>query len=198
MLLGPGGGMALKSSTSTARPSGGEPDIGAFDYATVNAPVFFCNTIEHYLLSKTCSSRQEVLAQGARASIASSVSGNGKEDPGGGRVGLGGAFRVLGLAQIRPVDLLLSGYWTIGAVRHRGFVAEIRLAPVPGFASRVARHALDMRRRRRYPARPWSPNSVDDPSNSTLKSRLCTDIDRKCGSRTLPSSGPSSCTRSSR
>ena len=26
-----------------------EPDTGTFDYATINAPIFFCNTVEHYL-----------------------------------------------------------------------------------------------------------------------------------------------------
>ena len=26
-----------------------EPDTGTFDYANINAPVFFCNTVEDYL-----------------------------------------------------------------------------------------------------------------------------------------------------
>ena len=39
-----------------------EPDTGTFDYATINAPVFFCNTVEHYCSSKTCSSRQDSIS----------------------------------------------------------------------------------------------------------------------------------------
>ncbi len=26
-----------------------EPDSGTFDYANINAPIFFCNTVAHYL-----------------------------------------------------------------------------------------------------------------------------------------------------
>ena len=33
----------------------GEPDTGTFDYANINAPVFFCNTVEHYLFIRICS-----------------------------------------------------------------------------------------------------------------------------------------------
>src|SRR5215471_12359930 len=28
---------------------GDEPDTHTFDYANINAPIFFCNTVEHYL-----------------------------------------------------------------------------------------------------------------------------------------------------
>ena len=53
MLLGPVAGMALKifdiSGTTLLED---EPDTGTFDYATINAPVFFCNTVEHYLFIK--------------------------------------------------------------------------------------------------------------------------------------------------
>jgi hypothetical protein len=42
------------------------------------------------------------------------------------------------------VNLLLSNYWTMGAVRHGDYVAKIRIAPVSEFASRAARHTLDL------------------------------------------------------
>lgn len=33
-----------------------EPDSGTFDYVNTNDPVFFTNNVEHYVLSRTCSS----------------------------------------------------------------------------------------------------------------------------------------------
>jgi hypothetical protein len=52
-----------------------------------------------------------------------------------------GAF--LQLAQTKPVNLLLSTYWTMGAVRHGDYVAKVRVAPVQSFADRVVQRALD-------------------------------------------------------
>ena len=53
-----------------------EPDTGTFDYATINAPVFFCNTVEHYLFIKDLFIEAgEYFFRVAKASIASSVTG---------------------------------------------------------------------------------------------------------------------------
>jgi hypothetical protein len=41
------------------------------------------------------------------------------------------------------VNLLLSTYWTMGAVRHGDYIAKVRVAPVQEFADRVVRRTLD-------------------------------------------------------
>ena len=39
--------------------------------------------------------------------------------------------------KVPAVNLLLSAYWTMGAVRHGDYIAKVRIAPVPAFADRV-------------------------------------------------------------
>src|SRR5438477_2972041 len=40
-------------------------------------------------------------------------------------------FAFLTIAKTPAVNLLLSTYWTMGAVRHGDYVAKVRIAPVP-------------------------------------------------------------------
>ena len=61
----------------------------------------------------------------------------------------------LRVVQSRPVNLLLSTYWTMGAVRHGDYIAKVRFAPVPAFAERVVQRALDLASARRCTARLW-------------------------------------------
>jgi len=42
------------------------------------------------------------------------------------------------------VNLLLSTYWTMGAVRHGDYIAKVRFAPVPAFADKVVQRDLDL------------------------------------------------------
>nr|WTB30179.1 hypothetical protein OG781_12370 [Streptomyces sp. NBC_00830] len=49
----------------------------------------------------------------------------------------------LRLSKITPVNVLLSSYWTMGAVRHGGYIAKVRIAPDPLFADTVVRRAID-------------------------------------------------------
>jgi hypothetical protein len=51
-----------------------------------------------------------------------------------------GAF--LSFSQIKFVNLLLSTYWTMGAVRHGDYMAKVRVAPVQEYADRVVRRTL--------------------------------------------------------
>src|SRR4029453_9547217 len=46
-------------------------------------------------------------------------------------------------AQIPFVNLLLSTYHTMGAVRHGDFIAKLRVVPVSEFADRVQKRSLD-------------------------------------------------------
>jgi len=48
------------------------------------------------------------------------------------------------VSQSPPVNLLLSTYWTMGAVRHGDYIAKVRFAPVPDFAEKVVQRDLDL------------------------------------------------------
>jgi catalase len=123
-----------------------EPNTHTFDYANINAPVFFCNTIEHYLFIQELFLEAPVyFAQGTSGRhqfYKDFVTGKGRlaED----QWAWEELFAFLTVAQMRPVNLLLSTYWTMGAVRHGDYIAKVRFAPVLGFAEKVAQRELDV------------------------------------------------------
>jgi predicted DNA-binding ribbon-helix-helix protein len=128
-----------------------EPDSNTFDYAMINFPIFFANTVEHYIFvlrvgaQATAPASPTELPQERRARIArflhDFVTGQGTLDP------ENWAWEELAaiaqFAQIPFVNLLLSTYHTMGAVRHGDFIAKLRVAPVTEFADRVQRRSLD-------------------------------------------------------
>ena len=181
ILLGPVAGMALKifdiNGTTLLED---EPDTGTFDYATINAPVFFCNTVEHYLFIKDLFIEAgEYFSQGRQGQhrfFRDWVTGKGTLDED--QWAWEELFAFVSLAQIRPVNLLLSNYWTMGAVRHGDYVAKIRIAPVPGFASRVARHTLDLASAPEVFRPALVAELRERPFEFDIQVQLCADIDR--------------------
>ena len=111
-----------------------EPDSRTFDYALINHPVFFVNTLAHYVFIQsvfadlglpppgnlTPEERQAALHR----VLYNFVTGKGTLPPEQWAWEELGAF--LQLAQTKPVNLLLSTYWTMGAVRHGDYVAKVR------------------------------------------------------------------------
>ena len=129
-----------------------EPDSHTFDYALINHPVFFANTLAHYVFIQSLfgdiglppsanPTPEERLAVLHRL-LYNFVTGKGTLPPEQWAWEELGAF--LRLAQTKPVNLLLSTYWTMGAVRHGDYVAKLRVAPVQSFADRVEQRALDL------------------------------------------------------
>jgi hypothetical protein len=128
-----------------------EADSQTFDYAMINYPIFFANTVEHYIFvlrvgaQATAPSSPTELPQERRARIArflhDFVTGQGTLDP------ENWAWEELAaiaqFAQIPFVNLLLSTYHTMGAVRHGDFIAKLRVAPVKACADRVQTRSLD-------------------------------------------------------
>ena len=85
-----------------------------------------------------------------------------------------GAF--LHLAQTKPVNLLLSTYWTMGAVRHGDYVAKVRVAPVQSFADRVEQRALDLTSAE-HVFRPALVGELRErPYEFDVQVQLCTDL----------------------
>ena len=123
-----------------------EPDTQTFDYANINAPVFFCNTVEHYLfIQDLFFEAPEYFAEGTSGRhrfYQDFVTGKGTLDRDHWAWDEFLAF--LRVLQSRPVNLLLSTYWTMGAVRHGDYIAKVRFAPVSTFAETVVLRDLDL------------------------------------------------------
>ena len=123
-----------------------EPDTRTFDYANINAPVFFCNTVEHYLFIQDLFIEAPAYfvqgTPGRHSFYQDFVTGKGTLDQDNWAWDELLAF--LRVLQSPPVNLLLSTYWTMGAVRHGGYIAKVRFAPVPAFAGKVIQRELDL------------------------------------------------------
>jgi len=122
-----------------------EPDSHTFDYAMINAPIFFCNTVEHYLFIQQLFLHAGAYfrrgKQGEHQFLHDWVTGMGTLAPEDWAWDELGAM--LSVARVQPVNLLLSTYWTMGAVRHGEYVAKVRVAPAKESAEKVARRLLD-------------------------------------------------------
>jgi len=129
-----------------------EPNSHTFDYALINYPVFFVNTLAHYVfiqslfadlgLPPPANLTPEKQQAALHRVLYEFVTGKGTLPPEEWAWEELGAF--LQLAQTKPVNLLLSTYWTMGAVRHGDYVAKVRVAPVQSFADRVEQRTLDL------------------------------------------------------
>ena len=123
-----------------------EPDTGTFDYANINAPVSFCNTVEHYLfIQDLFIGAPGYFARGAAGRhdfYKDFVTGKGTLDQD--HWAWDELLAFLRVLQSPPVNLLLSTYWTMGAVRHGDYIAKVRFAPSPIFADKVVERALDL------------------------------------------------------
>jgi hypothetical protein len=127
-----------------------EPDSNTFDYAMMNYPIFFANTIERYVYIHELVLFAEPPAANDTRALARArshrflhdfLTARGKLPPEQWAWDELGLF--LALAQIKPVNLLLSTYWTMGAVRHGDYIAKVRVAPVQAYADRVVWRVFD-------------------------------------------------------
>jgi hypothetical protein len=122
-----------------------EPDSHTFDYALINAPIFFCNTVEHYVfIQQLFLHAGEYFSrgkQGMHQFLHDFVTGMGTLEPEDWAWDELGA--ILSLGRIQPVNLLLSTYWTMAAVRHGEYVAKVRVAPAKEAAEKVTRRLID-------------------------------------------------------
>ncbi|MET8629646.1 catalase family protein [Kitasatospora sp. NPDC004669] len=157
-----------------------EPDSRTFDYNTINAPVFFCNTVEHYLfIQELFLSAGEYFAQGKSGRhrfYRDYVTGKGtlSEDEWAWE-----EFLTFLIVSQRPlVNVLLSTYTTMGAVRRGDYIAKVRLTPDPGCAAAVVRREMDLA----SAAEVFRPALVAElserPYTFDLQVQLCADLER--------------------
>jgi hypothetical protein len=157
-----------------------EPDTHTFDYANIDAPIFFCNTVEHYLFIQELFIEAPIyFAQGAPGRhrfFRDFVTGKGTLDQD--QWAWDELLAFLSVAQSRPVNLLLSTYWTMGAVRHGDYIAKVRFAPVPAFAEGVVQRTLDLGSAPEVYRPALIAELRDHPYEFDIQVQLCADLAR--------------------
>ena len=129
-----------------------EPDSDTFDYALIDHPVFFANTVEHYMLIQDLFLRPRPATSSGKESpdvararfhqgLYDFLTGCGDLSPE--KWAWEPLFALLGARGKPIVNLLLCTYWTMGAVRHGDFIAKVRVTPTPASAAGVVRRTLD-------------------------------------------------------
>ncbi|WP_432169857.1 catalase family protein [Streptomyces sp. 1222.5] len=179
--LGSGTGLALKMF-DVPGPTllEDEPDSGTFDYALINAPVFFCNTVEHYLFIQELFLNTSAYFSQGRAGVhrfyADFVTGKGtlpQDDWAWDEF-----LAYLSLSRIPPVNVLLATFWTMGAVRHGDYIAKLRIAPDPHSAAAVVRRSLDTASAPEVYRPALEAELLERPCTFHIQVQLCTDLER--------------------
>jgi hypothetical protein len=164
-----------------------EPDSGTFDYAMINHPVFFSNTVEHYTLiqplflrPRQVPSSGEESPQMARERLHEGLynflTGFGKLPPD--RWAWEPLFVLLGARGKPIVNLLLCTYWTMGAVRHGDYVAKVRVAPTEASAARVTRRSVDPVSGEEAFRPALVAELQEHPCEFDIQIQLCVDLDK--------------------
>jgi hypothetical protein len=156
-----------------------EPDTRTFDYANIDAPVFFANTIEHYaefiqplfLYAPTYFAQGKV---GAHRFFRDFVTGKGMLDQDNWAWDEFLAFARV--ATLRRSNLLLTPYWTMGAVRHGDYVAKVRIAPVRAYADKVVQRDLDPNKTPEVYRPALVAELRDRPYEFDIQVQLCADL----------------------
>jgi hypothetical protein len=122
-----------------------ERDAGTMDYALINAPVFFANTARDYvdiarLFGLLPGALYEPKAR--RAWLHDFLTSAGTLGPD--EWLWDELFAFMAHIKTRPQNLLLSSFFSMGAVRHGEYVAKVRAAPLPQLAARVERRELNL------------------------------------------------------
>ncbi|MEU1465583.1 catalase family protein [Streptomyces sp. NPDC005727] len=162
-----------------------EPNSDTFDYAMINYPTFFVNDIEHYVFldplfesTGTVPPPNESPEQ-RRAKmyrfLHDWVTGKGTLPPEEWAWKELRAFLELG--QIKYINLLLSTYYTMGAVRHGDYIAKVRVAPVQEFADRVVQRTLDPNAQEQVFRPALVAELRERPYEFDIQVQLCTDLD---------------------
>ncbi|MFI0229069.1 catalase family protein [Streptomyces sp. NPDC017086] len=157
-----------------------EPDTGTFDYANINGPVFFCNTVEHYLfIQELFLDAPAYFSQGrpgAHRFFTEFVTGKGTLDRDDWAWDEFLAF--LRLSRTKPLNVLLSSYWTMGAVRHGDYIAKVRITPDPQCAAAVVRRDIDPASAPEVFRPALEAELRERPYAFDIQVQLCTDLAR--------------------
>ncbi len=144
-MLGPMFGTGFKVFNVPGRPVlEDEAAAGNFDYAMINAPVFFANTAKDYVVIERLFDALPGALMDPRTAktwLHDFVTRGGTLPPHEWLWDEFFAFMSLGKTPWQ--NPLLASYWTQGAVRHGEYVAKLRITPEPSAAARVRIRDLD-------------------------------------------------------
>lgn len=84
----------------------------------------------------------------------------------------------LRLSKILPVNVLLSSYWTMGAVRHGDYIAKVRITPDPSAAAAVVRRDIDPASAPEVFRPALQAELQERPYAFDIQVQLCTDLER--------------------
>jgi hypothetical protein len=151
-----------------------------FDYTLIHAPIFFCNTVEHYLFIQPLFLHPEAYLSrgkpGLHQFLHDWVTGMGTHAPED--WAWDELAALLSFRQLQPINLLLSTYWTMGAVRHGSYMAKVRAAPTKESTEKVVRRLLD----RASAQEVFGPALVTElqerPCTFDLQVQLCADLEK--------------------
>jgi hypothetical protein len=157
-----------------------EPDTRTFDYANINAPIFFCSTAEHYtFIQELVGNAPSYLAEGKpgfHRFLHDFVTGKGTLPP---EQWAWEELRAFLTVSQRPlVNLLLSTYWTMGAVRHGDCIAKVRMTPAPVFADKVVQRSVDLTSGPEVFRPALVTELRDRPYEFDIQVQLCADLER--------------------
>ncbi len=157
-----------------------EPDTGTFDYNTINMPVFFCNTVAHYLfIQQLFTDAPGYFARGkagAHQLLTEYLTGKGtlaQKDWAWDEL-----LAFLAMARLPPQNVLLATYWTMGAVRHGDFIAKVRFAPAAAFAEAVEHRMVNLASDADAYRTALVAELKQRPYEFDLQVQLCTNLDQ--------------------
>ena len=157
-----------------------EPDTHTFDYTCINGPIFFCNTLEHYLFFQDLFLQASTyFAQGRPGMhrfLTDFVTGKGTFEQD--EWAWDELLAMLRLQQTPSVNVLLSCYWTMGAVRHGDCIAKVRIAPDPHCAEAVARRDIEPGLASEVTRPALVAELKERPYAFDIQVQLCKDLDR--------------------
>ena len=157
-----------------------EPDSHTFDYNLINAPIFFGITVEKYVFIHYLFLHADEYFRRGKAGLHQFlhdwVTGMGQLPPEDWAWDELAAF--LSLARLKPANLLLSTYYTMGAVRHGEYVAKVRATPTKESAEKVTHRLLDRTSSPDF-FRPALVAELQEHSSSfDLQVQLCVDLEK--------------------
>ncbi|MFE4823221.1 hypothetical protein ACFRFU_43785 [Streptomyces sp. NPDC056704] len=74
--------------------------------------------------------------------------------------------------------MLLSSYWTMGAVRHGDHIAKVRITPDPSYAAAVVRRTIDPASAQEVFRPALQAELQERPYAFDIQVQLCTDLER--------------------
>ncbi|SEB14319.1 catalase family protein [Pedobacter hartonius] len=124
-----------------------EAHSGTFDYNLISIPSLFCSSIEHYsYINHLVLKVDEYFAKGIPGILKFGyhwLTGMGKFFPT--PLTIRELYNFISLSRLKPTNLLLNEYYSVGAVRHGDYIAKIRAKPVTAYADEITRRVLNLK-----------------------------------------------------